>query len=708
MQSGNTPSDNEHSHFLDARIDATHDPGQAERLASGHDVVLTQGFIAGTPDGQTCLLGRGGSDTSGALFAALLGAQELEIWTDVPGMFTADPRLVPVARLIRRIGYREAQELAALGAKVLHPRCLAPLRASGIPLSIRSTADPDAEGTRIEATEEDHPAVTAVTCRSGVTLLSLSSLDMWGRSGFLARVFAPFDELGVSIDLVATSQSSIGMTLDDLPGGTDGPTFRRLLDRLEPMGDVKVIHPCAVVSIVGRRIRSALHELGPAMSVFHERPVHLVSDSAEDLNLSFVVDEKDAHSLVSRLHGHLFGAQGGGPRFGQTWEMLTGRERARAGRDRWWWQHRERLLSLVADGQARYVYHLPEIERRARELIEALPSIDRVFYSMKANAHRRVLEATIGAGLGIECVSAAEVRLAREVSRGRAPILFTPNFCPIDEYSEAFVAGAEVVVDGPEVLRARPKLFEGREIGVRIDPGRGLGHHEKVRTAGGGVKFGQPLDDVDETIDAAREAGAQIVGLHAHVGSGILEPNAWAAIGRALSSVAPRFNDLRWLDLGGGLGVTERPGHPPLDLAEVERSLVGLRDDLPGLELRLEPGRYLVSEAGVLVVPVTQVRMKAGTRFVGVVTGMNSLIRPALYGAWHAIHNLSRPDEPPSGYWHVVGPICETGDVLGRDRLLPDTKPGDVLLIENAGAYGAVMSSRYNLRQPAAEIVLDR
>jgi diaminopimelate decarboxylase/aspartate kinase len=288
------------------------------------------------------------------------------------------------------------------------------------------------------------------------------------------------------------------------------------------------------------------------------------------------------------------------------------------------------------------------------------------------------------------------------------PVLFTPNFCPLDEYAEAFRAGAEVVVDGPEALRARPELFEGREIGVRIDPGRGLGHHEKVRTAGGGTKFGQPLDDTDDTIDAARAAGVKIVGLHAHVGSGILDPHAWAATGRALSSIAPKFDDLRWLDLGGGLGVTERPGHPPLALADVERSLAGLRDELPGLELRLEPGRYFVSEAGVLVVPVTQVRSKAGIRFAGVATGMNSLIRPALYGAWHAIHNLSRPDEPPSGYWHVVGPICETGDVLGRDRLLPDTQPGDVLLIENAGAYGAVMSSRYNLREPAPEIVLDR
>ncbi len=106
--------------------------------------------------------------------------------------------------------------------------------------------------------------------------------------------------------------------------------------------------------------------------------------------------------------------------------------------------------------------------------------------------------------------------------------------------------------------------------------------------------------------------------------------------------------------------------------------------------------------------PVTQVRCKGEVRFIGLATGMNSLLRPALYGAWHGIHNLSRLDEPADRYWNVVGPICETSDVLGTDRLLPDTRPDDVLLIENAGAYGAVMASRYNFRDPAGEIALER
>ncbi|HXV77248.1 MAG TPA: bifunctional aspartate kinase/diaminopimelate decarboxylase, partial [Candidatus Polarisedimenticolaceae bacterium] len=676
-------------------------------LIGAHETVLTQGFIARTPAGETCLLGRGGSDTSAALFAALLGADELEIWTDVPGMFTADPRRVPVARLIRRMGYREAQELAALGAKVLHPRCLAPLRARSIPLSIHSTEDPAAEGTRVEATEEDHPTVTAVTCRNGVTLLSIASDEMWGEAGFMARVFAPFAEFGVSVDLVATSQYAITLTLDDPPGGADGPIVSRLVERLAGCGRVEVVHPCAVVSIVGRRIRAALHELGPAMAVLKERPVHLVSDSAEDLNLSFVVDQADANTLVTRLHRQLFGAQGGGPRFGPTWEMLRRDAGAHRAPPRWWAAERERLLALSRDGRARYVYHLPTIRARVRHLVERLASIDRVYYSMKANAHERVLETVAAAGCGIECVSAPELCHARRVLGPQVALLFTPNFCPLDEFELAFATGAEVVVDGPETLVAAPASFGGREIGLRIDPGRGLGHHEKVRTAGSGVKFGHPIDDVERLRVAVERCGAKVVGLHAHVGSGIFDPVAWSTTGRALARLVPAFPELRWIDLGGGLGVPENPGQPPLDLDEVERHLAGLAADLPQVELRLEPGRFLVSEAGVLLLPVTQTRQKGGINFAGVSTGMNSLIRPALYGAWHPLHNLSRLDQPAREYWHVVGPICETSDVLGRDRPLPATEPGDLLLAENAGAYGAVMASHYNLRPPAEESVID-
>ena len=701
------PTDAAEQRYLDARVRSGPDRSRAEGAAGGSPVVLTQGFIAATPERETCLLGRGGSDTSGALFAAMLEAERFEIWSDVHGLFTADPRQVPTARLIRRIGFREAQELAAMGAKVLHPRCLDPVRRAGVPVSLHSIEDPDREGTLIEIAGPDHPAITAVTCRRAVTLLSISTLEMWGESGFLARAFAPFDELGISIDLVATSQATISVTLDRIPGGVGGPAFARLIERLERFSKVKIVHPCAVVSIVGRRTRAVLHELGPAMSVFQERPVHLISDSADDLNLSFVVDEQDAPALVARLHERLFSTQGGDPRFGPTWEVLGGSPEVRPAASAWWRVTREELVAIVRDGRPRYVYHLPTVVSRARALAAALPSTERLYYSMKANPHPALLRALSDAGFGLECVSADEVRHARAVIGRDTPLLFTPNLCALDEYAAAFEAGADVVIDGPEPLLRRPDLFAGRAIGARVDTGRGLGHHEKVRTAGAQAKFGQPIDEMEAVAAAARDAGATIVGLHAHVGSGILDPTAWEATGERLASLLDRFDAVEWLDPGGGLGVVERPGQRELDLAALEAGLARLRRRFERVGLRLEPGRFLVSEAGALVAPVTQVRTKGGVRFIGLATGMNALIRPALYGAWHGIHNLTRLDEAPAGYAHVVGPICETGDVLGRDRLLPATSPGDVMLIENAGAYGAVMASCYNLREKPEEIVLE-
>jgi diaminopimelate decarboxylase/aspartate kinase len=190
------------------------------------------------------------------------------------------------------------------------------------------------------------------------------------------------------------------------------------------------------------------------------------------------------------------------------------------------------------------------------------------------------------------------------------------------------------------------------------------------------------------------------------VGSGILTPENWQEVGRELVVVAEDFPALRYLDLGGGLGVPEKSGQRPLDIAAVDVGIAEIRSARPGLEIWLEPGRYLVAEAGVLVATVTQTKGKGQMQYVGVSTGMNSLIRPALYGAFHEIANLSRWGEPATQVVTVVGPICETGDRLGSDRLLPPCLEGDVLAIANAGAYGHVMSSRYNLREPAEEIAI--
>jgi diaminopimelate decarboxylase/aspartate kinase len=227
-----------------------------------------------------------------------------------------------------------------------------------------------------------------------------------------------------------------------------------------------------------------------------------------------------------------------------------------------------------------------------------------------------------------------------------------------------------------------------------------------VRTAGVHSKFGIPLFELDELQRLVTATGCRVVGLHAHTGSGVFDVRNWQQVGDLLGELASRFKDVRVIDLGGGLGVPEKPGQVPVDLAQLQVVIDDIRSRWPQLAIWLEPGRFLVAQAGVLLAQVTQLKGKGAVQYVGVATGMNSLIRPALYGAHHDIVNLSRLGEPGQEVYNVVGPICESADYLGRERLLPATFEGDTLLIANAGAYGHVMSSSYNLREPAPEILI--
>ena len=227
-----------------------------------------------------------------------------------------------------------------------------------------------------------------------------------------------------------------------------------------------------------------------------------------------------------------------------------------------------------------------------------------------------------------------------------------------------------------------------------------------MKTGGAGSKFGLALDQVEEFRRLARQHGARIVGLHAHLGSGIFDIGHWREVYAQLAALAERFGRVESLNIGGGLGVPARPDEAPIDLAALDAVLAEVKQAYPQYRLWLEPGRYLVAEAGVLLARVTQVKRKGEFHYVGLDTGMNSLIRPALYDAWHEIVNLTRWGAPGETLCQVVGPICESGDVLGSNRLLPACAEGDVMLIATAGAYGRVMASHYNLRPPADEVVV--
>ncbi len=376
-------------------------------------------------------------------------------------------------------------------------------------------------------------------------------------------------------------------------------------------------------------------------------------------------------------------------------------------RGEWWRSRCGELLSLMDGRDCAYVYDLATAAARACRL-RGLRSVSRVFYAVKANPHPALLDAIAAAGLGFECVSRAEALRVMAAIPGidHRLLLFTPSFAPRDEYRWALEAGLTLTVDNLEILRAWRGLFAGRDILLRLDTGLGHGHHEKVRTAGRQSKFGVPPEAFTELPLAVAEAGAIVVGLHAHGGSGSFEIARWLDAAGALAAAAPPFPSARVLNLGGGFGIPDRPGAAAFDLAAFDAALAGFRALHPGFELWIEPGRFVVAEAGVLLARVTQTKGKGETRYVGVATGMNSLIRPALYGAWHDIVNLSRLDDAPVQRCSIVGPICESGDVLGEKRALPRCEEGDVLLIADAGAYGHAMASSYNLRAPAAELLV--
>jgi bifunctional diaminopimelate decarboxylase / aspartate kinase len=708
LESATIRDQTERARYLSARCEFAADKRLQERFAAIKGVVVSQGFIARNSQGETVLLGRGGSDTSGAYLASKLEARRLEIWTDAPGFFSADPKAVPSARLIKSLHYREAQEIASAGGGILHPRSISPVRASGIPLFLKCTTHPEWEGSVISnAQGDDEPQLKAISHREGITLVSMESMEMWHQVGFLADAFNVFREHGLSVDLISTSESNVTVSVDIGANVTDRAAIEALAEDLRKLCKVTVIGDCAAITLVGRRIRTILHELGPVLEIFQEQQVHLVTQAANDLNLTFVVSSEHAYKLVQHLHGLLVNKFEGGV-FGATWEQLTGgAPAAKSVPKAWWVKKKAQLLEIGAARDATYVYDRKSIEA-AIESLKSLKSVDAVFYAMKANSNRAILRLVDDLGVNFECVSPGEIARVLEVlpKIDRKRILFTPNFAPRPEYEHAIEQGVWVTLDNLFPLRHWASSFKNRELFVRIDTGQGRGHHEHVRTAGAHSKFGVPLFEIDELVDLATKAGARIVGLHAHTGSGVLTPDAWLDTGRQLLRLLERLPAVRFVDVGGGLGVPEKAGQSGIDLRALDAALQEIKRGLDGRALWLEPGRYVVAQAGVLLARVTQTKGKGDVQYVGVGTGMNSLIRPALYGAYHEIVNLTRLGEPATELVTIVGPICETGDRLGSDRLLPPAKEGDVLLIANAGAYGYAMSSRYNLREPAEELLI--
>ncbi|HEX6313566.1 MAG TPA: lysine-sensitive aspartokinase 3 [Gemmatimonadaceae bacterium] len=271
-------------------------------LLSAGRVPVVGGYVGATEHGITTTLGRGGSDFSASLFGAALGAEAIEIWTDVDGMLTADPRIVPDALVIERIRFDEASELASFGAKVLHPSTIAPAVRLGIPVSILNSQRPRGRGTLIAFDAPRRP-VTAIAGKEGVTVVKVRSPRMLLAHGFLARIFEIFDRHRTSVDVVATSEISVSLTIDD------ARNLESLVVDLSQLGDVSIERNRGIVALVGAGLGADSESMARALGALKGLKVHMLSLSASGINLTMLLDADQVADAIRHLHDAFFPGQ---------------------------------------------------------------------------------------------------------------------------------------------------------------------------------------------------------------------------------------------------------------------------------------------------------------------------------------------------------------------------------------------------------------
>ncbi|MBX9571028.1 MAG: lysine-sensitive aspartokinase 3 [Candidatus Obscuribacterales bacterium] len=263
--------------------------------------VFTQGFIGSTESGINTTLGRGGSDYSASIIGVALDADEIQIWTDVDGMMSADPRVVKEAKVLAEVSFQEASELAYFGAKVLHPMTIHPAVEKNIPVKILNTLNPSATGTIIKGTvTSGDDMIRAVAAKKNISAIYLSSPNMLMSHGYLAKVFEIFDRHKVAVDLISTSEVSIALTIDT----TD--KLDQLHKELAEYADVQVMREVSIVSVVGRQFRYQSGIAGKVFKALSDIPVLMISGGASDINLSFVVSADQSDRAVQQLHAEFF------------------------------------------------------------------------------------------------------------------------------------------------------------------------------------------------------------------------------------------------------------------------------------------------------------------------------------------------------------------------------------------------------------------
>ncbi|HYA33453.1 MAG TPA: diaminopimelate decarboxylase [Candidatus Bathyarchaeia archaeon] len=369
-------------------------------------------------------------------------------------------------------------------------------------------------------------------------------------------------------------------------------------------------------------------------------------------------------------------------------------------------------------GSPLYVTDESRIRRNYRRFAAAFPDAD-IYYAAKANGHIAVLRTLAQEGAGADVFSDGELYAALLAGIRPERILFNGNAKTDAELAMACETGVRVSIDSPDELRALARIASdaGKEVDIalRVNPNVSPATHPKIATGLAQSKFGIPSSQVPAGYaEALSLEGVRPVGIHCHIGSQILELSPFAEMmTRIMDLVEGLRNELKleldFVDVGSGLGIPYSGAAPtPTDLASVILPIFTERAQTLGIrpKLVLEPGRYIVGDAAVLLCTVTTVKQAYKT-FVGVDAGFNLLLRPALYDAYHEVMVADKLNKTPDTEYTVVGPICETGDILARDRRLPHVEKGDLIAVLDTGAYGFAMSSQYNGRARALEVLVN-
>ncbi|MHA1669223.1 MAG: diaminopimelate decarboxylase [Promethearchaeota archaeon] len=378
-------------------------------------------------------------------------------------------------------------------------------------------------------------------------------------------------------------------------------------------------------------------------------------------------------------------------------------------------------------GTPLYAYNEQMIRNRYKKLKRIINfeyEDNEIHFAVKANSNIAILRILKSEGASFDCTSSGEIRTCLKVGISPDKIMFTGNMFTNEDFKFAVEHDILVNLDSISQLDRLVKIIndlgkEKRIISFRINPEFGAGHHPHTITAGKHIKFGILESQVIKAYKKAKKHGFRKFGIHIHIGSGIINPLDYEkAIENyfiIISNLTDHLNiELEFIDFGGGLGIPYNPKDDPLNLEDYNNIVVKKfkeiveKGNIGAPQFKIEPGRFLIAEASIILAQINTIKYNGYKWFAGLNAGFNTLIRPILYGSYHHIIKCDNRNENEVLIYDIVGPICESGDVIGKNRELHKLKEEDYLAILDTGAYGFVMSSNYNSRTRATEILIDK